>query len=142
MLFNFFKPKIARVSTLFTGHYIDVKVFYTLLFDKVPCVSFIGELDTSKVFEFVQNTLRDKVAGVYQHNYFDHEKQQVFFNNTVFVLKNARMIEAGNNFCHVLYTIKKYDWAQEVIKELAQFRLAENVNDNNVIGFARSHTLT
>ena len=136
MFFNLFRKDLSKVNTLFLGHYVDPKVFYTVEFNKVPCISFIGELDTGKTFDFIQHTYRYQVTGIYQHNYFDHDKRQFFFNNTLFVLKNKRLIELGNNYCQVLHTKDQFDWGQTMIKELAVFHLTDA---NKVIGFARSN---
>jgi len=137
MFFNLFRKDLSRVNTLFLGHYLDPKVFYTVQFNKTPCISFIGELDTSKTFDFIQSTYRYQVTGIYQNNYFDHDKRQFFFNNTLFVLKNKRLIELGNNYCQVLHTNNQYDWGQTMIKELSVFHLTDNTNKS--IGFARSN---
>ena len=104
MFFNLFRKDVPGVSTLFLGHYVDPKVFYTVQFNKVPCISFIGELDAGKAFDFIQSTYRNELTGIYQHNYFDHDKRDFFFNNTLFVLKNKILIELGSNYCQVLYT--------------------------------------
>ena len=136
MFFNLFRKDLSRIGTLFLGHYIDPKVFYTLQFKKVPCISFIGEMDASKAFDFIQNTYRSELKGIYQHNYFDHDKRDFFFNNTLFVLKNKRMIELGNNYCQVLHTKDQYDWGQTMIKELSVFHVTADAN--KVIGFARN----
>ena len=137
MFFNLFRTKLSRVNTLFLGHYVDPKVFYTVQFNEVPCMSFIADLDTSKAFYFIQSTYRNQVKAIYQHNYFDHDKREFFFNNTVFVWKNKRMIELGNNYCQVFYTKDQYDWGQTMIKELSVFHVAGDVN--KVIGFARNN---
>ena len=139
MFFNLFKTKVSQVNTLFLGHYVDPKVFYAVQFNKVPCISFIGELDTSKAFDFIQSTYRGELTGIYQHNYFDHDKRDFFFNNTLFVLKNKRMIELGNNYCQVLHTKDQYNWGQTMIKELSVFHVTGDVN--KVIGFARSNNM-
>ena len=136
MTFNFFKTKVSQVNTLFLGHYVDPKVFYTLQFNKVPCVSFIGEIDTSKAFDFIQSTYRSQITGIYQHNYFDHDKRDFFFNNTLFVLRNKRMIELGNNYCQAFHAKDQYGWGQTMIKELSVFHVATDAN--KVIGFART----
>ncbi|HEV8270801.1 MAG TPA: hypothetical protein VGQ04_05805, partial [Chitinophagaceae bacterium] len=119
MFFNLFKTKVSKVNTLFFGHYVDPKVFYAVQFNRVPCISFIGELEAGKAFDFIQSTYRNQVTGIYQHNYFDHDKRDFFFNNTVFVLKNKRLIELGNNYCQVLYTKDQHGWGQTIIKELS-----------------------
>jgi len=139
MFFNLFKTKVYAVNTLFPGHYVDPKVFYTVQFNEVPCMSFMGELDTSKAFDFIQNTYRSQVKGIYQHNYFDHDKRGFYFNNTLFVLKNKRMIELGNNYCQVLHTKDQYDWGQTMIKELSVFHVTTDAS--KVIGFARNTTM-
>ena len=139
MFFNLFKTKVSQVNTLFFGHYVDPKVFYAVQFNGVPCISFIGELDTSKAFDFIQSTYRVELAGIYQHNYFDHDKRDFFFNNTLFVLKNKRMIELGNNYGQVLYTKDQHNWGQTMIKELSVFHVTGDVN--KVIGFARSNNM-
>ena len=139
MFFNLFKTKVYAVNTLFPGHYVDPKVFYTVQFNEVPCMSFIGELDTSKAFDFIQSTYRSQVKAIYQHNYFDHDKRGFYFNNTLFVLKNKRMIELGNNYCQVLHTKDQYDWGQTMIKELSVFHVTTDAS--KVIGFARNTTM-
>ena len=139
MNFNLFKTKVCKMNTLFFGHYVDPKVFYAVHFNEVPCISFVGELDAGKAFDFIQSTYRAQVKAIYQHNYFDHEKRQFFFNNTLFVLKNKRLIELGNNYCQVLYTKDQYDWGQTMIKELSVFHVTGD--ENKVIGFARSTTM-
>lgn len=139
MFFNLFKPKVSAVNTLFFGHYIDPKVFYSVQFNKVPCINFIGELDASKAFDFIRSTYRSRVRGIYQHNYFDYEKKQFFFNNTLFVLKNKRIIELGSNYCQVLHTKDQYDWGQTMIQELSVFHVTGDAN--KAIGFARKTSM-
>jgi hypothetical protein len=73
MFFNLFRKDLSGVSTLFLGHYVDPKVFYAVQYNTVPCISFIGEMDTSKAFNFIQSTYRNQLTGIYQHNYFDHD---------------------------------------------------------------------
>jgi hypothetical protein len=138
MFFNLFKRGIANANGLFAGHYVDVRTFYVLHFNKVPCVSFIGEIDTAKAYRYIQDNYRNGVAGIYQHTSFDHDKKNIFFNNTVFVLKDNRMIELANNYCHMLFGNKQYDWADKVMKDLSAFRQTVATNDKT-IGFARSN---
>ena len=136
MFFNLFKRKIAAVNDLFLGHYVDPKIFYTVQFSEVPSICFIGDLDINKVYDFIQSTYRAEVKDIYQHGYFDHEKRVCFFNNTLFVLKNKRMIELGNNYCQVLHTKDQYSWGQTMIKELSVFHVIGDAN--KIIGFARN----
>jgi hypothetical protein len=137
MFFNLFRKDLSKINSLFLGHYVDPKVFYTLQFNQVPCISFIGELDTSKAFNFIRDAYRYEITCIYQHNYFDHEKRELFFNNSLLVLKNKRLIELGNNYGQVLYTKGQFNWGQTMIKELSAFHLTGDTN--KIIGFARTN---
>jgi hypothetical protein len=86
---------------------------------------------------FISDTLKGDIVTTYQHSYFDHNEQKMFFNNTIYVLSNQRMIELGNNWCQVLHTQHQYNWANSLIESLAPFRI---VNHEPVIGFARHST--
>jgi len=134
MWLKMFKRKINSQDGLFNGHFIDVKVLYALEFDEIGCVTFIGELDTSKAFSFINESLGSEVMSTYQHSYFDHGEQQMFFNNTIFMLRNKRLIELGSNYCQVLHTQRQYSWANGLVKSLSAFRIKSN---EPVIGFVR-----
>ena len=134
MFWRLFKRKINDLVGLFNGHFIEAKAFYALEFDAVSCVSFIGEIDTSNAFAFVNDIMRHEIVNTYQHSYFDHDERKMFFNNTIFILTNKRMIELGNNWCQVLHTPHQYSWANELIMQLSQYKV---VNKEPVIGFTR-----
>ena len=134
MFWKLFKRNIKEVVGLFNGYFIEVKALYALKFDAVSCVSFIGEIDTSKAFALIDETLKLETVSIYQHSYFDHNEQKMFFNSTIFVLSNKRMIELGNNWCQILHTPYQHNWANELIKQLSQYKEA---NKEPAIGFAR-----
>jgi len=119
---------------LFNGHFLEAKAFYALEFDAVSCVSFIGDIDTGKAFELISESLKADILTTYQHSYFDHNEQKMFFNNTLFVLTNQRMVELGANWCQVLHTQHQYSWSADLVKRLSAYRI---VNNEPVIGFAR-----
>ena len=139
-MFNFFK-KIHIKGEIFNGHFIDVKAFYVAQFNKVPCVTFIGDMDVSKTFAFVDETFYRNIKATYQHSYFNHDDQKVYFNNTIIVLSYERMIEIADNYCQLLHTANQYNWARTLATELAQFRVAKNVaaayTHTHVVGFAK-----
>lgn len=134
MFWRKFKRKINDWTGLFNGHFVEVKALYALEFDAISCVSFIGEIDSSKVFAFITENLANEVLCTYQHSYYEHGEKKMFFNNTIFVLTGKRMIELGNNYCQVLHTPQQHHWANELIKNLAAFKMAAT---EPAIGFVR-----
>jgi len=138
MFWKWFRRKVNSPMALFNGHFVEVKAFYALQFDAVPCVTFIGDIDVSKAYALISEQLNADLVSVYQHTYFDHEEQQMFFNNSIFVLRGQRMIELGNNYCQLLHTTSQYAWANKLVKDLAVFR---KVNKEPAIGFTRQTSM-
>ena len=68
MFWKLFKRRIHDFMGLFYGHFVEVKALYALQFDAVSCVSYIGELDTSKAFAFINENLRAEIVTTYQHS--------------------------------------------------------------------------
>ena len=133
----FFPRKIKTADPLFNGHFVDAKTLYVLQFDKVPCVCFIGEIDVANAHDYIGEKLRWEVVNVFQHAYFDHDRQQTFFNNTVYILTENRMIELARGYVQILHTPKDYAWADEMMKALAVFRMEAPAYQTQVVGFAR-----
>jgi len=136
MKLNFVR-RIKVTDQLFNGHFIEVKAFYALQFDKVPCVCFIGDIDVTKAYAHITEVFNCEIVLVYQHMYFDHDEQKTFFNNTVFVLTQNRMIELAKGYVQILHTPKDYGWADKLMKALAEFKIAETPIQTQVVGFAR-----
>lgn len=133
-----FRRKIENPGMLFNGHYIDVKALYVLRTGNIPSISFIGEVDATKVFAYIKENLGADVKQTFQHSYFDHDSREAYFNNTIFIMPNKRMIELGNNYCHLLYETDDYSWAYKLMETLSNFRsVAGTTATTQVLGFAR-----
>jgi hypothetical protein len=139
-MFNFFK-RINANAALFNGHFIDAKCFYAFEFNKIPSVTFIGELDVAKTFAFINEIYRTDIKAVYHHSYFNHVDKEIYFNNAIVVLSFERMIELADNYCQLLHTSHQYNWARTLVNELAQFAIEKNVMPTyrriHVVGFAK-----
>lgn len=139
--FTLFKTKLSHVDNLYNGHFVDVKAFYTACFNRVPCVSFIGEIDTTTAFDFIMQHCKQDIVDTYQHSYYNYDAGKTFFNSTVIVLTQKRVVEIAGNYCHILHTPQGYDWSRWVMKELAGFRvqpinIATSSASTRILGFA------
>jgi hypothetical protein len=142
MFWKLFGRKIKHADPLFIGHFIEAKAFYVSTFNKIPCVSFIGELDTTKVFKYIDECYTHQIKAIYQHAYYEHTDKRMLFNNTIFVLNDNRMLELGSNYCQVLHTPQQYNWANVLITNLAAFKQeVVPAKDNRVIGFAQQNAM-
>jgi len=142
MFRNLRRRRVIHTGGLFNGHLIDVRNFYVASFGNVPCVTFIGDIDTTKAYQHIKQTYQIQIADIYQHRYYDHDRKEMFFNNTIFVLHDRRMIEIGNNWCQILHTDQQYGWAAELVGQMAGFRVvAAAPPEKRVIGFARQQDM-
>jgi hypothetical protein len=125
---------IRNAEGLFNGHYVEVKTLYVSVFQTIPCVAFVGEVDTNKTFDWIHARYAAESKGIFQHVYFDYDEGKLLFNNTIFVLSNKRIIEMGGGYCHILHTPKQYTWAQKLAGQIADFRVQKA--EARTIGFA------
>jgi len=137
MTLKVFSKKVHDLNAIFNGHYIEVKAFYAWQFNKLPCVNFVGEIDVSNAFKYVNETYQYSIRDVYQHAWLDHKEDRFLFNNTIFVLQDSRMIELANDYCQLLFTPKQYGWAMQVARDIAGFKKTTEAKDVRVMGFAR-----
>lgn len=136
MIRQLFRKKVRDLNAMFNGHYIDVKAFYAWQFNSLPCVQFIGELDTSKAFNHISAIHAVSIVNIYQHSWYNHAEQTMQFNNTIFVLSHDRMIELANDYCMILFAPHQYAWARQMINEMSDFRMVPQ-GTVRVMGFAR-----
>jgi len=136
-MFRFFRKEVRGLDNMFTGHFIEVKTFYAWQFNRLPCVNFIGEIDISKAFNHINERYKYQIVNIYQHAWYKHEEEKMLFNNSIFVLRDDRMIELANDYCMVLFTPNQYSWARQVLMDLVDFKITAAAPAARVMGFAR-----
>jgi hypothetical protein len=138
MLQRLFGRKYRDTASLYNGPYMEVRALYTMEFDRVPCMTYIGSVSAADVFRHIKTSMRDAIRTTYQHNYYEHSESELLFNFTVIVLEEDRMIEIGPGYCQLLHGPEHYGWARSLAAALAEFRIVE---EQPAIGFARSHAM-
>lgn len=137
MFWKFFTRKFKNFTGLYPQNYVDARVLYTLHFDEVPSIAFLGMIDGGKALDLIMSRYEPQVSRFMQHCYFDYEQQDLVFNCTVLVLTNGRIIEVTANYCLILHSNANYAWVQQLVKDLARFKVEEEETNQQVIGFAR-----
>ena len=133
-----FRRKINSLNMLFNGHYIDAKALYVLQNGSIPCITFIGEIDGAKVFEYIKENFASDVKQVYHHSYFDHYKKESLYNTIILIMPNQPMMELSNSHCHIFHHANDYQWAANICEIVAGFRnVANTTATTQVVGFAR-----
>jgi|GEM_PF-2935344 len=120
---NPFKSK--NNDQLFDQYFIEAKVFYMKLFKVVPCVAYIGNVDTKNIFELIQDGKCGKVKDVYQRIYHDWENDRICFSKTIFVIEKNLMVKLDDDWLEVYFTTKDYAMAKKMLKEFKMLKASE-----------------
>ena len=110
------------MSQLFNAQYIDPRVVYAMLFNRLPVMGYVNEIDPVRGFELVRTVMKDEIRDMYQHYYFDHAKATTHCHETIFILRRDRMIVQGGECFHVFHLAGDYDWTYDLMKRLSEFR--------------------
>ena len=123
---NLFKTRWSKVANLFMGHYLDARMLFTKLFNALPNMYFIGDINTGEAFTYINKHYRFNIKNVYQHNYYEYEKAWGLFNTTIIILDTDIIIELRNDYVMAYYGKGKYIWCEAFINEIKIFNTKEN----------------
>ncbi|HUZ58386.1 MAG TPA: AAA family ATPase [Hanamia sp.] len=127
---NPFKSK--NMDQLFDQYFIEAKVFYMKLFKVVPCVAYIGNVDTKKIFDLIQEGKYGKVKDVYQRIYHDWEDDKIYFSKTIFVIENKLMAKLDDDWLEIYFSTKDYPMANNMLKEFKMLKAHEKEKDYEI----------
>ncbi len=118
-----------RKSDLFDNSFIDAKAFYLKEFDRVPCISFINNIDTGKVFSLIKEDKYGKVKTVYQRNYYNWQQERMEFAKTMFKLEKNMLVMLGDDWAEILFDTNDYTRANEMVHEFKMIKAPEKEQD-------------
>jgi len=112
-------------ASVFETNYIEVKAFYVREFKATPCINFINNLDTAKVYSYINKGFAGKVLAVYQRNYYSWQRSRQEFTCTIFKLEGQVMIEVGDEYAEILFGVNNKTYANELVQLFSTYKAAE-----------------
>lgn len=61
------KIKFNPSAVVFENNFLEVKAFYSREFNRVPCISYINNIDVTKAFDYINAGRCGRVKGIYQY---------------------------------------------------------------------------
>lgn len=123
------KLKRHKGTGLFDEHFIEPKAFYLKEFGTVPCVNYIGLIDTVKAFEIMKSNKYGKVQTVYQRNYYSWQMERIEFMKTLFKLKNKVIVRLGEDWADIYFSPDNYNLANEMLLEFKMHKAPQKEED-------------
>ena len=117
---------------LFDQYFIEVRTFYAKLFNTIPCVGFINNVDTNKIFELIQEEKYGKVRDVYQRIYHDWDDDRVRFSKTIFVLQDNLMVKLADDWLEIYFGTKGYAMANKMLDDFKSRKAPEKEKENEI----------
>jgi len=121
--------KSKNNDQLFDQNFIEAKNFYTKLFNTVPCIAYIGNVDTKKIFELINSGTYGKVKDMYQRIYHDWEDDKIRFLKTIFIIENKLMVELGDDWLKTYFRTSDYATANKMLNEFKTMKAPEKEKD-------------
>jgi hypothetical protein len=124
--------KSKNSNDIFDQRFIEAKAFYMKLFNTAPCVAYIGNVDTKKIFELINVNRYGKVRHVYQRIYHCWDDDKILFDKTIFILKNKMMVKLGDEWLEIYFSTKYYNRANAMLNEFKTYKAPEKEKDYEI----------
>ena len=114
---------------VYDENYIDGKSFYLERFKIIPSTTYLNNIDAKKVFAYVKEVHKDKLVEVYQSCFFNWDEGRQESSETYFILRNKVLIELGRSYTYIYFTHNGYEFVNDVINVLNQYKLPGKQED-------------
>jgi hypothetical protein len=114
---------------IFEHYYLEGKVFYLDRFKMIPCATFIEGIDVTKAFGYIRERYQYAIVDIYQSCFYNREQGRQEFSKTYFVLSNKVVIELSGSYAKMLYPNKQYDFVDELIRVLSEYKVQQKQED-------------
>ena len=121
-----------KPTGLFDEYFIEAKNFYLKEFNTMPCIAYIGNVNTSDIFSVIQSGQFGKVTATYQRNYFNWQQEQIEFSKTLFRIEGKMMVKLGDDWLEILFSNKDYDRANKMLHTFKTMKAPQKEDDYEI----------
>ena len=127
-----FSIKTKKNEAIFDQYFIDPKNLYTKVFKTVPCIAYISNVDTKKIFELINSNTYSTVKDVYQRIYHDWDDDKILFSNTIFILEKKMIVKLCDEWLEIYFNTKNYNTARKMLNEFKTYKAPEKEKDYEI----------
>lgn len=121
-----------KPTGLFDDYFIEAKNFYLKEFNTMPCIAYIGNVNTGDIFSVIQSGQFGKVTATYQRNYFNWQQKQIEFSKTLFKLEGRMMVKLGDDWLEILFSNNDYDRANKMLHTFKTMKAPQKEDDYEI----------
>ena len=113
---------ILNAKDVFEDRYLNAKGLYVHLFNQLPNVSYVGQIDGEKAFKAFEEKFQNKIRSIYRSDWYERKKKQYQFENVLVVLRNRFVIEFARTWCDVWHDGQQTEILAGVTEILTPFK--------------------
>jgi len=121
--------KKQKPSGLFDEHFIEAKAFYMKAFKALPCIMYIANVDSNRIFHLIVSNKYGVVKETYQRNWYNWQQERLEFSKTIFKIDRQMMIRLGDDWAEILFSNTDYTRATKMIDEFKTIKAPAKVED-------------
>lgn len=100
---NIFQQRVINANNLLDDTYISAKALYLHMYNALPSISLIQNIQGEKLFNALKLQFADWIAQVHSSNTYAKAGRKLEFGRTLMVLNNKCILEIGDWYCEVLH---------------------------------------
>ena len=131
------QQKILAASSIFQNSFLDCKAYYMYVYQKVPCITWVDQVNTAKVLKHIKTEYAEAITGIFQYSKYNRKRKKSLYSTTIILLNDNCLVELAGEYCEVLHTHKDYDVANTLIKEASRFKRREKKKNFEINLIAR-----
>ena len=119
---NLYTQKVANATDVFDDTYLNAKGLYLHVFNQLPNLAYVGQIDGEKAFEVFKEKFKDKIRAIYRNEWYEQKKKQYRFNAILVVLRNRCVVEFATSWCDIWYDDQHPEFLTEITGILTPFK--------------------
>jgi hypothetical protein len=119
---NLFTQKAINANNIFDNRFLDVKILYLYYFNRVPSLSYIGQIDGEKLFNALKEQYAGRIKNIHQFRWYKKKDREYQFSRTVIVFEDNCLIEIATGYCDMLHDGLCPELVTAITELAAQFK--------------------
>lgn len=119
---NLFSNKTFARTGIFDTRFIEVKSLYLSLFNTLPNVNYIGQIDGARSYKFFTEKYASRILSTNTYRWYEQKKKKYRFDRTVVILDNNFILEFNETYVDVLHDGTDVAFLQEVTTMTYRYR--------------------
>jgi len=119
---NLYNQTVLNANNLFDGHYLDGKYLYLQLFNRLPDITGMVNIDGEKAFGAVKEKFAGRIVRMHRHRWYDCPKKEYQFDTILVLFDNQCMAVFETTWCDILHDESQTAFVDELTELVAPFK--------------------